>query len=136
MHAFDKSIALLLIRTITGILFFFQAYDKIFRVGLKNVADAFGIPFGRKIIKMHWAVILSSYVELIAGSLLFLGLFKSFALYLLAGDLFAVALSFSLIKPMLDMQYYFPRLVLIILLLLLPANWDPWSLDHLFMNVY
>src|SRR4051794_3029566 len=120
MDAFDKSVALLLIRSITGILFFFQAYDKIFRIGDKNVADAFGIPYGRKVIRLQWAVTLSSYTELIAGALLVIGLFTPWALYLLSADMLAVALSFSLIKPMWDMQYYFPRLILIVLLLLFP----------------
>src|SRR5688500_11932579 len=65
-------------RLVLGILFFFQAYDKIFRIGLGNVylevsrgAEDKGIPAG--ISKL--SVYATSYIELIAGALLIFGLF-------------------------------------------------------------
>ena len=60
-----------------------------------------------------------------------LGLFKYIALYMLGINLLVAAVVFSLIKPMWDMQYYFPRLVLVIALLLLPGDWDILTVDYL-----
>jgi putative oxidoreductase len=130
----NQSIALLVIRLITGILFFAQAYEKIFKVKLKNVVEVFGVQFGQKQttkLPFSWGVYVSSYAELIGGALLILGLFRSVALYILAGDLLFVGLAFSMIKPMWDMQFYFPRIIFVAALLLLPQEWDRWCLDML-----
>src|SRR5438309_762897 len=132
------SVAILLVRLLTGILFFSQAYEKIFRVKLKNVVDAFGVQFDGRLgskLPFSLAIYVSSFAELIAGALLIMGLFRSVALYVLAGDLLLVGLAFSVIKPMWDMQFYFPRLVLVVLLLLLPADWDLLCLDRFAANL-
>ena len=134
MDTLNQSIAVLLVRLLCGILFFAQAYEKIFKVKLKNVVDAFGIHFEQRHVSkpiFTYAIYLSSYAELVAGALLILGLFRSVALYILAGDLLMIGLSFSFIKPMWDMQFYMPRIIFVVLLLLLPADWDAWCMDSL-----
>ena len=62
--------------------------------------------------------------------MLFVGLGRDIALYVLASELVFVAIAFSLIQPMWDMEYFFPRLVFIIALLLIPGGWDKFSLDY------
>lgn len=127
----NRSVALLLIRVITGILFFFQAYDKIFKMGTKNVADTFRYSLSSRFINenvFNIGVKISSYIELIGGIVLVLGLFRNYALYILGADLIFVALFFSMMRPMWDMQYYFPRLVLIVVILLCPPEWDRFTI--------
>ena len=130
----NRTIAMLLIRTITGILFFFQAYDKIFNLGTKNVADTFRYSLSSRFINenvFNTGVKISSYIELVGGIVLMLGFFRNYALYILGADLIFVALFFSMMRPMWDMQFFFPRLVLIIVLLLCPPEWDAFTIDKL-----
>lgn len=131
---FNNAIAILLLRTVTGILFFFQGYDKLFNVKIKNVVNTFSEP----LCKIHIPLFLlkpivafSSFIELICGLLLFFGLFKNMALFFLAGNMIFVAFVFSCMKPMWDMQYYFPRLLLIFILLMIASDLDIFSLDYI-----
>jgi uncharacterized membrane protein YphA (DoxX/SURF4 family) len=135
MPVFDNiAVAILLLRTVTGVLFFFQGYDKIFNVKLSNVVRTFSDPFHENSFRIKLlkpAVWLSSYVELLCGLFLFFGLFRNYTLYILTADLIFVAIAFSSMKAMWDMQYYFPRIIFIVLLLLFPSYNDLFSLDYL-----
>jgi putative oxidoreductase len=73
----------------------------------------------------------TSYVELIGGALLILGLWRRPVLYLLALCLVIVSLGHGLAEPIWDLQHVFPRAVLLGALLLLPAEWDRWHADGL-----
>ena len=126
--------ALLAMRLLTGILFFFQGYDKLFRMKTEGVLRVFSDTLVQKNISLPFArvcISLSSFIELIAGLLLALGLFRDIALFLLIIDLLAVALAFSILKPMWEMGFFFPRFILLIALLLLPREWDYFTLLHL-----
>ncbi|MFM2135391.1 MAG: hypothetical protein RL021_791 [Bacteroidota bacterium] len=130
----NTSVALLLLRVTTGVLFFFQGYDKVFKVGVRQVVDTFQEPFQGSLFPnglLKPLVWLSSYLEIIAGLMLATGLFRDLSLWLLATDLAMVAIAFSSMKAMWDMQFYFPRLVLVASLLLLPSGSDKWCLDRL-----
>ena len=131
----NQSVALLLIRVITGILFFFQAYDKIFKLGIKNVIWTFRDSLSGTFLKdglLSSAVYISSYLELIGGAMLIIGFCRDQVLYILGFDMLMVALVFSMVKPMWDMQFYFPRLVLIVTLLLCPPAWDRFTIMSFF----
>jgi putative oxidoreductase len=122
-----------LLRVILGILFFFQGYDKVFQIKMKGVIDSFKRQLGYKkipnflVVSSAW---FTSYVELLCGGLLILGLFKTYALYILGIDLILVTGAFSIITPMWDMQLLFPRLILLAVILYIPSAWDVLSLDH------
>lgn len=136
-HEFNISIAILLLRLITGVLFFFQGYDKIFNIKIEGVVRTFSDTLKATLIPTSMLkplVYISSYIEMICGGLLFFGLFREYSLYLLAADLVFVAFAFSSIKAMWDMHFFLPRIVFITALLLLPPNLDLWSLDHLFFS--
>jgi putative oxidoreductase len=77
-------------------------------------------------------IAISSFIELLCGLLLIIGLFRNPALMLLSFNLVFVALSFSLIKPMWDMKFYFPRMILVVILLFCLPGHDIFSLDWLF----
>lgn len=131
---FLQSTGLLLVRLILGILFFFQGYDKIFKLGINNVADAAITPvtekiFGRTFFKI--LILVSSWTELVAGLMIAFGFQRDIGLLLLSADMLMTGLIFTLIKPMWDMQYYFPRLALLVLLMLMPEACDCYRIDSL-----
>ena len=131
---FNLQLALFLLRCVTGILFFFQGYDKIVNVKIEGVMNAFGDSFNQKNISrslIRPAIAVSSYAELICGALLVFGFQRDMVLGILAVDMVLVALMFSIIKPMWDMQHFFPRFVFIIALLILPKEFDTLTIDHL-----
>src|SRR5687768_14413740 len=100
------SIALLAMRLLVGILFFFQGYDKLFRLKTNGVLNAFSDVLAQRKISLPFAracIFLSSSVEMGCGLLLVTGLLREPALYLLTADLICVALAFSFLKPMWDM---------------------------------
>ncbi|MFM2207854.1 MAG: hypothetical protein RL213_1829 [Bacteroidota bacterium] len=128
----NTATALLLLRLAAGALFFFQGYDKVFKVGVSQVVETFREPFQHTLFPNAFLkplVWLSSYLEMVGGLFLAVGLFRDASLWVLAADLAAVGIAFSSMKAMWDMQFYFPRLILVVALLLLPAAWDSWSID-------
>lgn len=129
---YNITLALFLLRTVTGVLFFFQGYDKIFNVKIKKVAQAFQEPIDKTYIPSYLLVPftwITSSAELIGGVMLIFGLLRPLALTILSIDMLLVAFAFSNIKAMWDMQYYFPRFIFLLILLLLPLEWDQWNID-------
>lgn len=125
-------IALLTIRVVAGILFFAQGYDKLFVLGINRVKEPFTIAFQKAHIPdglLRGAITVSTLIEFICGLLLIAGLFRDYSVYLLLLNLVGVAAGFCLVQPVWDLQHYFPRLVLLILILLLPPEWDAWRLE-------
>ena len=129
---YKTDIAMLLMRVVLGMLFFFQGFEKIFGMGLKQsdegVADALhNTKLPKGIVKP--VVAASSFVELFGGVLLVVGLFIYPVLCALSADLILVVFAMSLRESLWDMRYVWPRLVLVCALLLLPASWDRISVD-------
>jgi uncharacterized membrane protein YphA (DoxX/SURF4 family) len=134
----NGSIAILLLRTVTGILFFFQGYDKLFNIKIENVYRNLNESLGNGPLPsflLKPIIALSSYIELVCGLLLFFGLFKEISLHLLAADLIFVAFVFSALKPMWDMQYFFPRMIFVVLLLFTQTMTDFFSVDYLIADL-
>ena len=130
----NESVLVFTIRVILGLLFFFQGYDKIFKVKMKGLISTFRYELGSiKVpnVLLKITTYYTSYVEFACGALLIIGLFTKYSLYLLGIDLIIVVGAFSLIKPMWDMQLLFPRLMLLSILLYLPEEWNLISLDHI-----
>ena len=130
-------IAPLLARVILGVLFLFQGIDKIFLVGVKEEITTIEPAYLK--IKMpdffiRLVAYFTSYAELIGGFLLIIGLFKCSALYLLGIDLFIVSVGMSLLNPVWKMDLVFPRLALLIFLLIYPASLDVITLQHLIQH--
>lgn len=130
-----ETVLYFVLRVILGILFFFQGYDKVFRVGVRGVTNFFREESRHRKVPgfvLSASAILTSYIELVCGALLIAGLFTTPSLYLLCFDLILVCGAFSLLKPMWDMQLLFPRLILVAALLYFPEQWNTLSLDRLF----
>jgi uncharacterized membrane protein YphA (DoxX/SURF4 family) len=128
-----------IIRLFLGILLFFQGFDKVFIIKIKGVIEAYEAEVCVKRHIPRWLLCFSAYwtsfVELLTGFLLILGLFKYFALTLVGIDLLFVSVAFSIVKPMWDMKFVFPRLALLVTLLILPEQWNVISLDYLIYNL-
>lgn len=134
-HYFLKTevFAAFIARVFLGFLFFFQGADAVFNIKPQGVFDT----IRESLIKKHvpeFLILLgsyfTSYVELIAGFCLIIGFAKYYALYLLGIDLLIASIAFGMIKPMWDMQYLFPRLMLLLFFLLIPSEWDVLSVDY------
>ncbi|HMT28175.1 MAG TPA: DoxX family membrane protein [Bacteroidia bacterium] len=132
---FNQIIAVSTIRIIVGILFFFQGYDKVFTVGMKEVTATMKASFSYNRLPEGFLSLIAfftSWIELICGFLLILGFFKYFAAYLLCLNLVVVVWGFSMAKPMWETGHVFIRLILLIMFLLAPIEWDKISVDYLF----
>jgi putative oxidoreductase len=127
-----QAIALLTLRVFIGVVFFFQGYDKVFRIKVKNVISTYHSTLENHNLPpalITLAAFFTSYAELAGGLLLALGLFKLPVIYLLTFDIFVASVAFSIMQPMWNMQHVFPRLAILIALLLLPQDWDIFTLD-------
>ncbi len=132
----NHAIAIVTIRVVAGILFFFQGYDKVFKIGTSQVQQAMRMQLGGKAFPeglLSLIVILTSYIELLCGFLLILGLFKFYSIYLLCLSLILVVTGFSYAKPMWENNHLFVRLILLVTLLMTPGEWDRFSLDFIFL---
>ena len=137
INQYHYIIATLIARVFLGCLFFFQGYDAVFNVRIKNVVKTFENDFAGKGIPRSLTLIgswFTTLTELIGGALLILGLFEYAALYLLGMNLIVAAIGFGINTPVWDTRHVFPRLLLIIFLLILPQSWNTISLDHLFFK--
>ena len=124
-------------RVFLGFLFFFQGYDAVAKIGLKKVTDTYHESFGQKGIPRiltSLAAVFTSYTELVCGVLLVFGLFEIAALYLLGLNLVIAGVGFGINQPLWDTRNVFPRLIILLLLLLTPLEWHSWSLDQLFFK--
>jgi putative oxidoreductase len=123
-----------LTRIFLGILFFAQGYDKVFKIGIKEVIHTFDYPVRLRHLPRFPLVIaayFTSLSELLCGFLLIIGFMKYYALYLLGIDLLIVCVSLAILEPLWDMKHVFPRLLLLLILLLIPSEWAVYSVDYI-----
>ena len=123
---------LFFIRVLTGIIFIMQGYGKVFTIGVTKVYELFFKIYETTVLP-KWLVLstayYTSYVELICGFLLIMGLFRNYALYFLAVDLLIVSFGHGLMEPIWDLSHVLSRAILLASLFLLPAQWDKWNAD-------
>lgn len=123
---------MLFTRALLGIIFLMQGYGKVFSYTVPKVYDMFFKDFEKTFLPkwLIWGTAYyTSYIELICGFLLIIGLFRKYALYLLAADLLIVSFGHGLLEPIWDLQHVIPRAMLLIVILLVPAQWDKWHAD-------
>lgn len=121
-------------RVFLGLLFFFQGYDAVFNVKIRNVIETYESSFANKGIPRFLTVCgswFTSYVELVCGALLIFGLFEYPSLFLLGINLIVASIAFGITSPLWDMRFAFPRLILVLFLLVIPHEWNAWSLDRI-----
>jgi uncharacterized membrane protein YphA (DoxX/SURF4 family) len=131
---YNHTVVFALARVVLGILFFMQGYDKVFRIKLRGIIDAYELPVPRPFISHFgvWAgTIYTSYCELVCGPMLIMGLFTNYALYFLALDIIIATIGLGIQNPQLDTRLVFPRIVLLGFLLTCPPVWNVFSVDYL-----
>ena len=129
-----QAAGLFFIRALLGIIFFMQGYGKIFTFGVTKVYEMFFKDFEKTFLPKSlvlFTAYYTSYIELIGGFLLITGLFRKYALFLLAADLLIVSFGHGLMEPIWDLSHVTPRAVLLASLFLLPVSWDRWNIDAL-----
>ena len=72
----------------------------------------------------------TSYIELLGGFLLIIGYKRDWALYALASVLVIVTFGHGLAEPIWDTSHVLVRAVFLVPLLLLPKEWDRFSMDY------
>jgi uncharacterized membrane protein YphA (DoxX/SURF4 family) len=130
-----EAVAVFIARVFLGLLFFFQGYDAVFHVKVKYVIQTYENSFVNKGIPRFLTVCgawFTSCVELIGGLFLIAGVFEYAVLYLLGIDLIIASIAFGITTPMWDMRFVFPRLALLLFLLITPSAWHLWCMDRLF----
>lgn len=139
----NRTIGILLIRVLLGIIFFFQGFGKVFTYGVDQVHEMFfkpsfqtAMPGGETdYLLPEWltqtTAYFTSYAELICGALLVIGLFRNYSLYILGLVLLVVSFGHGLIEPIWDLSHVMYRAILLVALLLLPGEWDKISLDSI-----
>jgi len=135
----NKAIAVLTIRLILGFIFLMQGYGKVFKWGVENVYNMdYFYPTYKDLLPdfiIHATAYYTSYIELIAGLLVVLGLKRDYALYLLASVLVIVTFGHGLAEPIWNLSHVLYRTVLLVTLLILPREWDRFSIDGI-INKY
>jgi uncharacterized membrane protein YphA (DoxX/SURF4 family) len=130
----SRAAAMLFARALLGIIFLMQGYGKVFTYTVPKVYSMFFKDFEKTFLP-RWIICgtayYTSYIELICGFLLIIGLFRKYALYLLGIDLLIVSFGHGLLEPIWDLQHVIPRAILLIAILLAPGQWDKWNADRL-----
>lgn len=127
----NRRAALLFIRLLLGIIFFMQGYGKVINIGVEEIYNSFFASYESTFLPvwlLKFTAYFTSFSELLAGGLLILGLFRNFALYLLATVLLVVSFGHGIFAPIWDLQHVIFRVLLLVPLLLLPEEWDEWQL--------
>lgn len=130
----NQSVALFTIRLTLGFLVLAQGFGKVFKFGVDGVYQNFFAETYKDLLPDFLVIATAyytSYVELIAGLMIVIGFKRDYALYALASVLVIVTFGHGLAEPIWDTSHVMPRLILLAALLLLPKEWDKWSVDGL-----
>lgn len=129
---------LFFIRALLGVIFFMQGFGKVFIWGVsgvyENIFQTYEETFLPKFL-LWFTAYFTSYAEWICGALLLIGLWRRIAIFILGALLLLVSFGHGVLTPIWSLEDVFPRAILLILLFLLPSEWDQWSLDHLFREM-
>lgn len=122
-------------RLVLGLVFFQGALWRVFTLGPVEHARRFFVePYAASFLP-EWALWLAGtavpFAELIGGGLVLVGLWRLPALVLLGGVLVTVTFGHLVAEPIYAFNsHVIPRLSLVVFLLLVPREWDRFSLDE------
>jgi len=128
----NRAVGLLATRLIIATLTMMIGYHKIVTEGLAAQMQWFAM---LEAWFPHWVLVAvnyyAAYVELCAGALLFVGLLRDQAIYLILSVLVIVTIGHSLEATVWDIEQMAFRTIALVTLLLAPAAWDRLRLDAL-----
>jgi thiosulfate dehydrogenase [quinone] large subunit len=134
--ASDRAWAILIARTLLGLVFFVAGIYKTFMWGpLEHARVLFVEPYAQTYLPI-WGLWASGavipFIELIAGGLVLVGLWTRPSLFVLGGILLFVAFGHLVRQPGTSLNaFILPRSALLLIVLLTPAAADRYSLDSL-----
>lgn len=130
----NQQIAILTIRLLLGLVFFFQGFGKVFKFGMDAVYQNFFYEPYKEVIPafvLKSTAYYTSFAELLGGVLLVIGLFRNYTLYVLASVLVIVSFGHGIAEPIWNLSHVMYRTTLLVSLLLLPEHWDRFAVDRL-----
>ena len=130
----NRTWAILVARTILGLIFFMSGLWKVFTLGpVAHALRWFVEPYADSFLPTWslWATgTVVPVVELVAGALLLIGLWNRVALLALGGVLVLVTFGHLLADPLYEFHtHVIPRTALLLFLLAMPASEDRISVD-------
>lgn len=132
-NSYNRSLAILFIRLVLGLIFFMAGVYKVFTLTPAGHVRRWFLPFHDTFLPTWslWAMgLLIPFVELVGGALLIVGWRIRVALVALGAVLVVVTFGHLLHEPLYPFhEHVFPRLVLLVLILLLPRAEDRFSVD-------
>ena len=132
----NRAWAIMFARAVLGLIFFMAGVYKVFQMGpLGHARKYFTEPYADTFLPIWslWAAgIAVPVIELVAGTLVIIGLRTRDALLALGGILVLVTFGHLLKEPLYQFHtHVIPRLALLLFVLMLPREDDRYSLDHL-----
>ena len=128
-----KAWAIFFARAVLGLIFFMAGVWKVFQLGPAGHVRRYFLPFQDTFLPTWslWAVGFAiPFVELIAGAMVIIGFRTRLALVSLGFVLAIVTFGHLLHQPLYAFhEHVIPRLALVLLILLLPAEADRYSID-------
>ena len=129
-----RSWAALLARLVLGLIFFMAGVYKVFRLTPVGHVEKWFLPYRDTFLPVWslWAVgLVIPFVELSAGALLLVGWRMREAFLALGAVLVVVTFGHLLAEPLYPFhEHVFPRLALLLFLLVLPREEDRFSVDQ------
>jgi len=131
----SRAWGVLFARLVLGLMFFQGAWWRIFGLGPMEHARRFFVePYADSFLP-EWMLWLAGtsvpFAEFAGGALVLLGLWRLPGLILLGGVLVSVTFGHLIAEPIFSISgHIFPRLVLVVFLLVIPQEWDRFSLDE------
>jgi len=126
--------AIFLARLQLGLMFFMPGVWRVFQLGpLEHARRFFVEPYAETFLPGGALWVVGSavpFVELVAGGLLLLGLWRRPALVVLGLELVVITFGHLLAEPLFAFHsHVLPRLVLLLFLMVVPLDRDRWALD-------
>ena len=132
----DRAWAIFTARTVLGVVFFIAAVYKVFMLGpLEHARRFFVEPYAETFLPV-WALWATGtavpVIELLTGALVLIGLWIRPSLFVLGAILVFVSFGHLLVQPSTSINpFILPRSALLLIVLVMPAEWDRFSLDGL-----
>ena len=132
----QRAFAVLLLRLVLGLVFLMQGYGKVMKFGVQNVFEQFFKPYTEILPEflVLFAAYYTSYVELIGGLFMLIGFMRFYSYLALALVLVIVSFGHGLMDPIWDLHHVFFRLIILAVLIIIPLNWDKFSIDKLIVK--
>jgi uncharacterized membrane protein YphA (DoxX/SURF4 family) len=130
----QRAVGMFFLRCLLGLILLMQGWGKVFTWGIQGVYDNVFKEYETTWIPvalLRCTAYVTSYVELLGGLLLLLGLLRQWTYIAIGFVLLIVSYGHGLTSPIWDLQHVFFRAALLISLFLLPMTWDKWSVDQL-----